>query len=70
MRTLVLLAHNNTSTVQSNATTMTMIANPAKGVKPGERGAGPLQPTGYLPGGSHRCGDRRRNKGYFPSFGA
>jgi hypothetical protein len=26
------------------------IANPAKGEKPGERGAGPVKPTGYRPG--------------------
>jgi hypothetical protein len=26
------------------------VANPAKGEKPGERGSGPLMPTGYRPG--------------------
>src|SRR5204863_4172044 len=26
------------------------VANPARGEKPGERGAGPVKPTGYRPG--------------------
>lgn len=26
------------------------VANPTKGEKPGERGAGPVKPTGYRPG--------------------
>lgn len=35
------------------------VANPAKGEKPGERGAGPPQPTGYRPG---RKTQKRRKK--------
>jgi hypothetical protein len=34
------------------------VANPAKGEKPGERGAGPPKPTGYRPG---RSTQRRRS---------
>ena len=33
------------------------VANPAKGEKPGERGAGPVRPTGYRPG---RTSQKRR----------
>lgn len=36
------------------------VANPAKGEKPGERGAGPVKPTGYRPG---RKSARRQGKG-------
>src|SRR5262245_27921566 len=35
------------------------VANPAKGEKPGERGAGPVKPTGYRPG---RKSAKRRKK--------
>ena len=35
------------------------VANPAKGEKPGERGAGPPKPTGYRPG---RKTQQRRKK--------
>ena len=35
------------------------VANPAKGEKPGERGAGPVKPTGYRPG---RKSARRQDK--------
>ena len=35
------------------------VANPAKGEKPGERGAGPIKQTGYRPG---RKGQSRRHK--------
>jgi hypothetical protein len=35
------------------------VANPAKGEKPGERGAGPPKPTGYRPG---RKTQKRRKK--------
>jgi radical SAM superfamily enzyme YgiQ (UPF0313 family) len=35
------------------------VANPAKGEKPGERGAGPVKPTGYRPG---RKTQKRRKK--------
>jgi len=35
------------------------VANPAKGEKPGERGAGPVKPTGYRPG---RKSQQRRGK--------
>jgi hypothetical protein len=35
------------------------VANPAKGEKPGERGAGPVKQTGYRPG---RKGQTRRHK--------
>jgi hypothetical protein len=35
------------------------VANPAKGEKPGERGAGPPKPTGYRPG---RKSQQRRQK--------
>ncbi len=42
------------------------VANPAKGEKPGERGAGPVKPTGYRPG---RSTQKRRpgKKGGGPS---
>ena len=38
------------------------VANPAKGEKPGERGAGPPKPTGYRPGRKTqtRRGEKRR----------
>jgi Domain of unknown function (DUF3362) len=35
------------------------VANPAKGEKPGERGAGPVKPTGYRPG---RKSQKRRQR--------
>ena len=37
------------------------VANPAKGEKPGERGVGPVKPTGYRPGRKtqRRQGNRR-----------
>jgi len=35
------------------------VANPAKGEKPGERGAEPVKPTGYRPG---RKSAKRRKK--------
>ena len=35
------------------------VANPAKGEKPGERGAGPVKPTGYRPG---RTSQQRRQE--------
>ena len=37
------------------------VANPAKGEKPGERGAGPVKPTGYRPG---QKSARRQDKKY------
>ena len=36
------------------------VANPAKGEKPGERGAGPVKPTGYRPG--RKTQERRQGK--------
>src|SRR5436305_11199823 len=36
------------------------VANPAKGEKPGERGAGPVKPTGYRPG--RKSAKRRQEK--------
>jgi uncharacterized radical SAM protein YgiQ len=39
------------------------VANPAKGEKPGERGAGPVKPTGYRPGRKtqqRRQGEKRK----------
>ncbi len=38
------------------------VANPAKGEKPGERGAGPPKPTGYRPGrkSQHRRQGKKR----------
>jgi uncharacterized radical SAM protein YgiQ len=36
------------------------VANPAKGEKPGERGAGPVKPTGYRPG--RKTQQRRQDK--------
>jgi hypothetical protein len=36
------------------------VANPAKGEKPGERGAGPPKPTGYRPG--RKSQQRRQDK--------
>jgi hypothetical protein len=36
------------------------VANPAKGEKPGERGAGPPKPTGYRPG--RKLQTRRQGK--------
>jgi hypothetical protein len=36
------------------------VANPAKGEKPGERGAGPPKPTGYRPG--RKSAERRQGK--------
>jgi uncharacterized radical SAM protein YgiQ len=41
------------------------VANPAKGEKPGERGAGPVKPTGYRPGRKsqqRRQGKKRKEK--------
>ena len=38
------------------------VAHPAKGEKPGERGAGPLKPTGYRPGRKSQQ-RRKRNSG-------
>ncbi|HKA06587.1 MAG TPA: YgiQ family radical SAM protein [Gemmataceae bacterium] len=37
------------------------VANPAKGEKPGERGAGPVMPTGYRPG--RKSQKRRKRRG-------
>jgi len=42
------------------------VANPAKGKKPGERGAGPVKPTGYRPGGS-RSGGRKGRSANLPA---
>ena len=41
------------------------VANPAKGEKPGERGAGPPKPTGYRPGrkSQKRRQDKRKGSG-------
>jgi hypothetical protein len=36
------------------------VANPAKGERPGERGAGPIKPTGYRPG--RKSAKRRQGK--------
>jgi hypothetical protein len=38
------------------------VANPAKGEKPGERGAGPPKPTGYRPGRTTRQRRQGKNK--------
>ena len=40
------------------------VANPANGEKPGERGAGPVKPTGYRPGrkSQQRRQDKRRRR--------
>jgi hypothetical protein len=49
---------------QANATVRAdhyhTIANPARGEKPGERGAGPMKPAGYRPGRATR--QRRQGK--------
>jgi hypothetical protein len=45
------------------------VANPAKGEKPGERGAGPVKPTGYRPGRKsqqRRQGKKRKGGGSAP----
>ena len=39
------------------------VANPAKGEKPGERGAGPPKPTGYRPGRKSQKRRQGKNKG-------
>jgi hypothetical protein len=41
------------------------VANPAKGEKPGERGAGPVKPTGYRPGrkSQKRQDGKKKRKG-------
>jgi len=39
------------------------VANPAKGEKPGERGAGPPKPTGYRPGLKSRTRRQGKKKG-------
>lgn len=39
------------------------VANPAKGEKPGERGATPLKPTGYRPGRKSRTRRQGKKKG-------
>jgi hypothetical protein len=46
------------------------VANPAKGEKPGERGAGPPKPTGYRPGRTtqhRRQGKKGKRNGNGPS---
>jgi hypothetical protein len=42
------------------------VANPAKGEKPGERGAGPPKPTGYRPGRKSAGRRQRKKKGGGP----
>src|SRR6476646_8716787 len=39
------------------------VANPAKGEKPGERGAAPPKPTGYRPGRKSRARRQGKKKG-------
>jgi hypothetical protein len=39
------------------------VANPAKGEKPGERGAGPLKPTGCRPGRKSQKRQQGKRKG-------
>lgn len=39
------------------------VANPAKGEKPGERGAGPAKPTGYRPGRKSQTRRQGKRKG-------
>ncbi len=39
------------------------VANPAKGEKPGERGAGPVKPTGYRPGRKSQKRRQEKRKG-------
>ena len=39
------------------------VANPAKGEKPGERGAGPPKPTGYRPGRKSQTRRQGKKKG-------
>src|SRR5215468_6367163 len=39
------------------------VANPAKGEKPGERGAGPVKPTGYRPGRKSQQQRKGKKKG-------
>jgi hypothetical protein len=46
-------------TVQGDDDHYHTVANPAKGEKPGERGAGPIKPTGYRPG---RKSQKRRQE--------
>jgi hypothetical protein len=43
------------------------VANPAKGEKPGERGATPLKPTGYRPGRKSRARRQGKKKGGGPA---
>ncbi len=38
------------------------VANPAKGEKPGERGAGPMKPTGYRPGRKTQKRQQRKKR--------
>jgi hypothetical protein len=40
------------------------VANPAKGEKPGERGAGPIKPTGYRPGRKSQQRRPGKKKGF------
>jgi hypothetical protein len=42
------------------------VANPAKGEKPGERGAGPPRPTGYRPARKSQKRQRGKRKGSGP----
>jgi hypothetical protein len=42
------------------------VANPAKGEKPGERGAGPVKPTGYRPGRKSQKRRQGKRKGPGP----
>ena len=42
------------------------VANPAKGEKPGERGAGPPKPTGYRPGRKSQKRQQGKRKGSGP----
>jgi hypothetical protein len=39
------------------------VANPAKGEKPGEQGAGPVKPTGYRPGRKSQKRQQGKKKG-------
>jgi hypothetical protein len=43
------------------------VANPARGERPGERGAGPVKPTGYRPGRKSRTRRPRKNKSGGPA---
>jgi len=43
------------------------VANPTKGEKPGERGAGPAKPTGYRPGRKSQKRQQGKRKGGGPA---